>query len=316
MRQIAYFYEKGKVIIMKKIISFILCLSLAAGMGLPAFADVNVSSNKAHAASIPAMGTITVTVIDEETNEPFTEDRKSFGIVGSPKGMSNGAGGAVYLGGFNPSEKNPCTFENVNTNFSYTIQYSGMDYDGYSYFIDSEKSNQDIIFTDSADIDITVYMKKHVWSENESSILTGDINSDGALNVMDVLRFQKWLTGSSDADTLTISAVDLNKDGKVNIVDLCLLKSILLNPSLIISPSSVPLAEPLKTSYMPGKTVTLKLFTATEHYYNVYVNDEKINLSSSDMEFTVYTFEMPAKDTVIRIESVDVEISDGDSLQL
>lgn len=216
---------------MKKLVSYILCLSLTAGIGGIYSDNMKKSVDRIQATSLPATGTIKITVIDEETNNLFATEGSSFGIVGSPKGMSAGAGGTIYLGGFKADKKNPCTFENVQTNFSYTVQYTERDYGGYSYYIDQDKSNTEIVFTDSSDLDITIYMKKLVWKETETMVVSGDINSDGTLNVMDAIRFQKWLTGSSDIDFSANKAADLNNDGKINIADFCLLKSLLLSYS-------------------------------------------------------------------------------------
>ncbi len=60
----------------------------------------------------------------------------------------------------------------------------------------------------------------------EGGTVTGDINSDGKLNVSDVVLLQKYLCGMTG--TVDKTSADMNSDGKINIVDLCLIKEAIL----------------------------------------------------------------------------------------
>ncbi len=111
-------------------------------------------------------GTVTITVIDEETNELFAENRNCFSINGSPVGSDGMSGGAVYLGGWNPSENNPHTITNAMTDFQYSILYKGIDYDGYTYYIDTEKCDPSFTASKDSATDMTIYMKKNFWGDN------------------------------------------------------------------------------------------------------------------------------------------------------
>lgn len=86
-----------------------------------------------------------------------------------------------------------------------------------------------------------------VTSALESTI-KGDINSDGILNVMDAVRFQKWMIGTLDIDISEIKEADLNNDGKVNIADFCLLKNALLyDPEIDTSNPPAPVSPVTQT---------------------------------------------------------------------
>ncbi|HOH87742.1 dockerin type I domain-containing protein [Ruminococcus sp.] len=104
-------------------------------------------------------GTLTVTIIDEETNEMFAEDRDCFSIIG----------GSIHLSSWNPSKSNPHTVTDVQTAFDYVVQYTAKDYDGYTYYIDTEKGEPMISFADVTDKEVTVYMKKNNWGSSDTT---------------------------------------------------------------------------------------------------------------------------------------------------
>lgn len=116
-----------------------------------------LQSSSAYAENKADRGTITVTIIDEETNELFAEDRDCFEINSS-----------IHLDSWNPSKSNPHTVTDVQTSFEYAVQYVGKDYDGYTYYIDTEKCDPLICFTDDTVKELTVYMKKIIWSNNNT----------------------------------------------------------------------------------------------------------------------------------------------------
>ncbi|HHW69091.1 MAG TPA: hypothetical protein GX747_01965 [Tenericutes bacterium] len=59
-------------------------------------------------------------------------------------------------------------------------------------------------------------------SETKEFITTiyGDINSDGNIDIVDLLRVQKYILGTSNLSEYFVKAADTNKDGNVDIVDL------------------------------------------------------------------------------------------------
>lgn len=57
----------------------------------------------------------------------------------------------------------------------------------------------------------------------------GDINSDGILDVRDIIVFQKWFTGTLEPAEEQKDTMDINEDGKLNIVDFCLIKEKVLS---------------------------------------------------------------------------------------
>lgn len=126
----------------------------------------SVGVTQAFAASPGDYGTVTITVLDAETNELFREDRDNFSIIGAAKNMGPGAGGAIHLGGWNTAQRNPMTFTDVVCDFNYSVQYIGCDYNGYSYCIDKDRSDETIFdFDESLEQNITIYMAKHYFAE-------------------------------------------------------------------------------------------------------------------------------------------------------
>ena len=64
-------------------------------------------------------------------------------------------------------------------------------------------------------------------------IIYGDNNGDGKVSVVDLLRVQKDILGSSNLSNYDTKASDTNKDGKVDIVDLLRVKKQLLGNNVI-----------------------------------------------------------------------------------
>ena len=77
--------------------------------------------------------------------------------------------------------------------------------------------------------------------------------------------------------------------------------------------NNYPIENTLESRYEAGAQVTIKLSTITEHYYVVSVNGVELDFDrdASDMTYTYYTFTMPSKDVVIRIEDVSVDIPEA-----
>jgi len=61
-----------------------------------------------------------------------------------------------------------------------------------------------------------------------SSVLLGDINQDGNLNVNDVVLAVNIVLGGAFSD-YTIFLADVNQDGEVNVLDIIVLVNIILS---------------------------------------------------------------------------------------
>ena len=66
------------------------------------------------------------------------------------------------------------------------------------------------------------------WYYDDSSFIMGDVNTDGAFNVSDVVLLQKWLLAVPDTHLANWKAVDFCEDNKLNVFDLCLMKRALI----------------------------------------------------------------------------------------
>lgn len=135
---------------MKKTISFITAMALSIS---------SIGSIQAFAVEIFERGTVTVTVIDAETNTLF-DSNINFSILGDSIGK-----GEVYLGSWNTSKNNPHTFTDAPTNFDYMVTFLYNDFNGYGYRIDEEKSEESFDFSDSTNKNITIYMEKYWFDE-------------------------------------------------------------------------------------------------------------------------------------------------------
>ena len=140
---------------MKKVFSFISAITISFS---------SISAALTYAADTSEYGTVTVTVIDSETNKLFRQDM-DFSIIGGPKIEGEGVGGAIYLGGWNTSECNPYTNSNALTDFNYFIREVGKSCNGYSYKIDAEKCKDSFDFGDSNEKNIIIYIGKYWFGE-------------------------------------------------------------------------------------------------------------------------------------------------------
>ena len=64
-------------------------------------------------------------------------------------------------------------------------------------------------------------------------VIYGDNNGDGKTSVVDLLRVQKDILGSSNLSTYDRRASDTNRDGKVDVVDLLRVQKQILGNSTI-----------------------------------------------------------------------------------
>ena len=54
---------------------------------------------------------------------------------------------------------------------------------------------------------------------DKSSIVIGDVNLDGIINIYDATLIQKYSSGNYHFDAVQLFAADVNKDGVVNVMD-------------------------------------------------------------------------------------------------
>ncbi|MBP0960896.1 MAG: DUF4832 domain-containing protein [Oscillospiraceae bacterium] len=65
-------------------------------------------------------------------------------------------------------------------------------------------------------------------SSQNSSVIKGDVNSDGTVTTADITALQRFLLADSTIHITEPSSADMNDDGSVNIIDFILLKKLLL----------------------------------------------------------------------------------------
>ena len=83
-----------------------------------------------------------------------------------------------------------------------------------------------ILYADP-DTEAQRYAEEHTYPFTELTTLPGDVNSDGALTVADILRMQRYLV-SRDLTLINRQMADWNQDGVINAADLALLKRTLM----------------------------------------------------------------------------------------
>jgi len=59
----------------------------------------------------------------------------------------------------------------------------------------------------------------------------GDVNMDGAVNVLDVVQIVSYILGNSDFNEVQLTLADMTLDGSINILDVVTLIEIILNPT-------------------------------------------------------------------------------------
>lgn len=65
-------------------------------------------------------------------------------------------------------------------------------------------------------------------SSQNTSLIKGDVNSDGSVNAADITALQRFLLAADTIHITEPSSADMNDDGSVNIIDFILLKKLLL----------------------------------------------------------------------------------------
>ena len=108
-------------------------------------------------------------------------------------------------------------YEPYYLNSSYTDEYNLQEghFMKYTLYVDYPNNN----FWGSA--------HGYYYYEDVEDVLLGDVNSDGVINVIDVVNLVNYILSSSgDIDT---DAADFNQDGIINVIDIVNLVNYILN---------------------------------------------------------------------------------------
>ncbi len=67
------------------------------------------------------------------------------------------------------------------------------------------------------------------WNSAQPTASTGDVNSDGLVNIADILLLVGYIIGTQNLDENQIYAVDMNSDSTINIQDIIIIVNIVIN---------------------------------------------------------------------------------------
>jgi hypothetical protein len=89
------------------------------------------------------------------------------------------------------------------------------------YIISSDRNNGLFIF------ESPLTNPSMEWSD--CSIIQGDVNYDGDLNILDIVKVVNYILGTYDFTEMQYSLADMNQDGVIDILDLIILANAILN---------------------------------------------------------------------------------------
>jgi hypothetical protein len=89
------------------------------------------------------------------------------------------------------------------------------------YIISSDRNNGLFIF------ESPLTNPSMEWSD--CSIIQGDVNYDGDLNILDIVKVVNYILGTYDFTEMQYSLADMNQDGVIDILDLILLANAILD---------------------------------------------------------------------------------------
>ena len=89
------------------------------------------------------------------------------------------------------------------------------------YIISSDRNNGLFIF------ESPLTNPSMEWSD--CSIIQGDVNYDGDLNILDIVKVVNYILGTYDFTEMQYSLADMNQDGVIDILDLVLMANAILN---------------------------------------------------------------------------------------
>ena len=65
------------------------------------------------------------------------------------------------------------------------------------------------------------------YYDGSDEVLLGDVNSDGIINVIDIVNLVNYILGSGN--TINVDAADFNEDGVINVIDIVNLVNFILS---------------------------------------------------------------------------------------
>ncbi len=95
-----------------------------------------------------------------------------------------------------------------------------------SMFFNREDSMGVIILCNSGDEFVTLLNIEDIlysYGEDISDVVEGDVNSDGELNVLDIIITIQFITGILFPDDEQLTVADMNADGELNVLDIVLM---------------------------------------------------------------------------------------------
>ena len=71
-------------------------------------------------------------------------------------------------------------------------------------------------------------MRHLLYGGSSSYLLSGDVNQDGLVNVIDVVMIVGFIMGTDSPDNTQEDLADINGDGLINVIDVVMLVEIIL----------------------------------------------------------------------------------------
>ncbi len=160
----------------KRILSLIMSALLTSSL---------ISVPSAFSDNTAEYGTVTVTVIDEETGELYNDenDNTSVSLFRTPLNFPEEGqfGGTIQIDEWNIGQSNPHVIEQAETNYSYTLNYSMMFFNT-QYAVDAEKIPETTFdYLSSEPKEIKMYIKKNKLADPNADTDTSekpDIQAD------------------------------------------------------------------------------------------------------------------------------------------
>ena len=167
-----------------RILSFIMSAVLTSSL---------ISVQSAFSDNTVEYGTITVSVIDEETGELYNDenDITSVSFFKTPLDFPKEGqfGGTIQIDEWNIAQSNPHVIEQAETNYSYTLNYSMMFFNT-QYTVDAEKLPETTFdYLSSEPKEIKLYIKKNKLADQNADTDTSekpDIQADKEYTFEDI----------------------------------------------------------------------------------------------------------------------------------
>ncbi len=125
-----------------------------------------------------------------------------------------------YISGINPGTSVTSLINNVKK------QSAGAN-------VTIKNTNGSVVTSDTFGTGYTVNISSAGTSKTYTIVIYGDINGDGNITILDLLKVQKLILGSTNLSGAYKTATDVNKDGKTTILDLLKVQKHILGSSKI-----------------------------------------------------------------------------------